>query len=40
LRYLRYLRFALLASMRYPTRMTLAGKRSGETARYGQCIGK
>ena len=34
LRYLRYSRFPLLASMRIPRAMTLAGKGSGETARY------
>ena len=40
LRILRYLRFPFLASMRYPTRHDPCGKGSGETARYGQCIGK
>ena len=32
--------FPFLASMRYPTRHDFWGKRPGETARYGQCIGK
>src|ERR1700722_14610176 len=42
LRYLRYLRFPSLSLLRCdtPRAMTLAGKGSGETVRYGQCIGK
>ena len=40
LRFLRYLRFLSLASMRYPMGHDPCRKGSGETALHGQCIGK